>query len=623
MFRNASQSQQWIAPSIASPAALDRVYQSSMIVRVVASVLGRLIGGNYHELIKSQSSANFLKFQSSYQPDVSIEAYLERIRRYSRCSDGCFVMALVYIDKLIEQKDLMLSSLNVHRLLVTSVMLAAKFHDDLFYNNAYYSKLGGLSLQELNLLEIDMLNQLNFSLYISAESYAKYHKQLQNYVFYLEACNMPSPPAAVNAANFTSRETHGGVTDGMCSGFQNKEFAYAPRVPSPQETAHCGFHVRQDEFLSVPNAATNLYRHLHDENAGPLVAQHGGSERMRSVIDAERVRYACGDARVVRHFECTIGEPYLDDRVHNAFGSNSCSNKSGFTTVDGAASFGSPSFHGTRSLNTMSTNFSGRFSPESIAHTVDHQRQFSFHFEDAQMSAYDAHPQPFVPDHMKFESGAKPFATLIQRDEEWGQNVQRGFGELKNHGEIVNSCPVQPRPPTQCQFSNRFDHAQRRVAPPIEAASIPYVVRPPAEPSRAGGLDFVSCCGQDPYTSTDRMAPQMIHSSTRGDFNQARVVAADADSARYMLDHDMSDRSQLHNHNPNIMQPPCVQGRLGTALPMQYVATAPVPFANSHHASFAPIYMESTTVFPGPYYGGVHGSLARVTSGQGVCLGSG
>lgn len=105
-----------------------------------------------------------MKFQSSYAPEVTIEAYLDRIRRYSRCSDACFVMALVYVDRLIETRGLILTKLNAHRLLITrysshrtctsttnitfpllsslSVMLAAKFHDDLFYNNAYYSKLG-------------------------------------------------------------------------------------------------------------------------------------------------------------------------------------------------------------------------------------------------------------------------------------------------------------------------------------------------------------------------------------------------------------------------------------------------------------------------------------------------
>jgi len=169
--------------------------QSAMIVKVVANVLDKLIAGNgdpsQYGILGGKS---FLMFQSSYAPDVKIESYLGRILRYSRCSDGCFVMALVYVDRLIETQQLVLTSLNAHRLLITCVMLAAKFHDDLFYNNAYYSKLGGLSLGELNHLEVQLLTLLNYRLFVSENAYGKYTKQLQNYVFYLEVAPSPTTP---------------------------------------------------------------------------------------------------------------------------------------------------------------------------------------------------------------------------------------------------------------------------------------------------------------------------------------------------------------------------------------------------------------------------------------------
>ncbi|KAJ1427340.1 cyclin-domain-containing protein, partial [Ochromonadaceae sp. CCMP2298] len=188
----------------------------SMVVKV-ANVLEKLICGNTDSTTKvdEASKKEFLKFQSSYAPDVTIESYLERIRRYSRCSDACFVMALVYIDRLIDGKKLMLSALNVHRLLITAVMLAAKFHDDLFYNNAYYAKLGGLTLQELNHLEIELLNLLSFKMFVSDSAYGKYTTQLQSYVLMIEApvtsnpLHMPDvhavlhegfPPASLSAS---------------------------------------------------------------------------------------------------------------------------------------------------------------------------------------------------------------------------------------------------------------------------------------------------------------------------------------------------------------------------------------------------------------------------------------
>lgn len=70
-------------------------------------------------LQRSSNGEGFMKFQSSYAPDVSVEAYLERIRKYSRCSDACFVMALIYVDRMIETRGLTLTTLNVHRLLIT------------------------------------------------------------------------------------------------------------------------------------------------------------------------------------------------------------------------------------------------------------------------------------------------------------------------------------------------------------------------------------------------------------------------------------------------------------------------------------------------------------------------
>jgi hypothetical protein len=59
------------------------------------------------------------KFQSSYAPEVTLLAYLERIYKYARCSDSCFVMALIYIDRLIEFRNIVLTNLNVHRILIT------------------------------------------------------------------------------------------------------------------------------------------------------------------------------------------------------------------------------------------------------------------------------------------------------------------------------------------------------------------------------------------------------------------------------------------------------------------------------------------------------------------------
>lgn len=70
-------------------------------------------------------------FHGVRAPSISIPKYLERIYKYTSCSPSCFVVGYVYIDRLLHKyPDSLVVSLNVHRLLVTSVMVASKMLDD-------------------------------------------------------------------------------------------------------------------------------------------------------------------------------------------------------------------------------------------------------------------------------------------------------------------------------------------------------------------------------------------------------------------------------------------------------------------------------------------------------------
>ncbi|KAG0037148.1 hypothetical protein BGZ82_003062 [Podila clonocystis] len=62
-----------------------------------------------------------------------------------------------------------INSFNIHRLLITTVMVAAKFTSDLFYSNARYAKVGGLNLPELNQLELEFLFTSRFELNVKVD----------------------------------------------------------------------------------------------------------------------------------------------------------------------------------------------------------------------------------------------------------------------------------------------------------------------------------------------------------------------------------------------------------------------------------------------------------------------
>ncbi|CAO2824208.1 unnamed protein product [Amaranthus hypochondriacus] len=113
-------------------------------------------------------------FHGSRAPPVSIQQYVDRIFKYAGCSPSCFIVAYIYVDRYLQQTKTFLTSLNVHRLLATSVMVAAKFVDDSFFNNAYYAKVGGISTSEMNKLEMKLLFSVDFRLQINVETFRKY-----------------------------------------------------------------------------------------------------------------------------------------------------------------------------------------------------------------------------------------------------------------------------------------------------------------------------------------------------------------------------------------------------------------------------------------------------------------
>jgi hypothetical protein len=67
-----------------------------------------------------------------------------------------------------------LSINNIYKLLIVSCFLNAKFYKDYTFSSKFYTKVGGISLKELNLLEIEFYHKNNYSLFIVEDMYNKY-----------------------------------------------------------------------------------------------------------------------------------------------------------------------------------------------------------------------------------------------------------------------------------------------------------------------------------------------------------------------------------------------------------------------------------------------------------------
>ncbi|KAM5561274.1 cyclin-P3-1 [Rosa sericea] len=150
------------------------------VLSVLSSILEGSVRKNERLVRQSKIKDVITMFHASEVPALSIRKYIERIFKYSSCSNSCFVVAYIYIERFLQRTGTCLTSLNVHRLLITSILIAAKFMDDDCYSNGYYAKVGGVSTAEMNNLEMAFLLSLDFKLYVTTEMFGKYCQQLED-----------------------------------------------------------------------------------------------------------------------------------------------------------------------------------------------------------------------------------------------------------------------------------------------------------------------------------------------------------------------------------------------------------------------------------------------------------
>ncbi|KAI3986031.1 hypothetical protein MKX01_039113 [Papaver californicum] len=148
------------------------------VLSALSLILERVVGNSEKLMETTKMKDTMTIFHAVRAPSMSIQQYIDRIFRYASCSPSCFVIACIYIDRFLRRADVHLTSLNVHRLLITSVMIAAKFTDDSFHYNAYYAKVGGVSTAEMNKMEIDLLFSLDFRLHVTERIFKQYCLQL-------------------------------------------------------------------------------------------------------------------------------------------------------------------------------------------------------------------------------------------------------------------------------------------------------------------------------------------------------------------------------------------------------------------------------------------------------------
>ncbi|CAO3578732.1 unnamed protein product [Absidia cylindrospora] len=154
--------------------AVDINYLSHMI----ADMLGRLI--THNDLIPL-TPANLTRFHSRIPPNITLSDYLRRIIKFTSIEKSCLLIILIYIDRVCERHPhFTISSLTVHRFLITAVTLSSKALSDSYCTNSHYARIGGISTQELNALELEFLALIDWRLASTGVVLQQYYANLVN-----------------------------------------------------------------------------------------------------------------------------------------------------------------------------------------------------------------------------------------------------------------------------------------------------------------------------------------------------------------------------------------------------------------------------------------------------------
>ena len=127
---------------------------------------------------KRQSRGENEPLYSKNIPVLPLNKYLIRIMKYTDCENNTLIVGYLYAMKLIQKENFVLGINNVYRLLLGAIILAIKFMEDIKYDNSYYCNIGGISNQELNLIEYSLFTRIDFSINLQKKDVDKIYEQI-------------------------------------------------------------------------------------------------------------------------------------------------------------------------------------------------------------------------------------------------------------------------------------------------------------------------------------------------------------------------------------------------------------------------------------------------------------
>lgn len=146
------------------------------LVVLISSMLMELI--QFNDKIPLNEN-RLTRFHSRTPPRISVRDYLQRLTTHATLSPPILLSMVYYIDRLCAlYPAFTVSSLTVHRFLIASATVASKGLSDSFWTNKTYARVGGISVAELALLELEFLWRVEWRIVPQPEVLVDYYLSL-------------------------------------------------------------------------------------------------------------------------------------------------------------------------------------------------------------------------------------------------------------------------------------------------------------------------------------------------------------------------------------------------------------------------------------------------------------
>lgn len=127
-------------------------------------------------------AGSFRNITSSPKRHLTFKLYVQKILKATQISCTCMILALYYIQKLRSAYPLIHASIGSEvRLFTTALVLANKYLDDNTFTNKTWSEVSSIPVNELNIMEMEFLSALNYTLHLPQDGFYAWVNQCQQW----------------------------------------------------------------------------------------------------------------------------------------------------------------------------------------------------------------------------------------------------------------------------------------------------------------------------------------------------------------------------------------------------------------------------------------------------------